>query len=750
MPKAVMIRCLIGWCAGLLAAAVAQAQTQNIVYFPEWGVHLQPYYVRHIQDSGAADQLTVINYAFVVPAPNAAGDVVCQMDDPVAAYQQLYTAAMSVDGIPDVDDAGQPLRGHFNQFKKLKAEHPHLKVLIAIGGWLGSVWWSDAATPESRETFVASCIDLFIRGNLPVAGTAGGVGVAAGVFDGFDIDWEYPITGGAGGTHHSADDDVNLTATLAEFRQQLDALPRAAGTDPYLLTMATPGSAFRGDNYQINADQAHVDWFNLMTYDYHGGWENKTGHQTNILTSVNDPSSDAFKLSIDNAVRLYRDTYGVSVEKLVIGAAFYGRGWSGVSTTDDGLYQSGRTAPGIYEDGYNYYRDLAPLMLGDYTLHWDPLALASWLYSPVERTFWTLDEPQSIALKRRYADAFGLGGVMAWEVSGDDEDGTLVSAMRTGDPGAPVQSSSSALDGAVEVTQPASCAISVEGFNQVLGAETTVSAPAKVDQVEFFGNGVSLGFDNFPPWSWAWFNLPAGVHEITAVASDWAGSSTSSTSVLLNVYSEADMALWQVGASYQPGDEVFYDGCIYSAKRNHVGSRVRLPTGARYWDLVTCSDCGGGGGGGGEGGNQPPVIESITASPSTSIRANENVTLTVVAGDPEGWIASVVFAVGAGVESGVYSEFDTWTWTWSNVPAGTHEVTVTAHDNSGATASDRITIVAASGSGCTAPAWDATLTYDKGDRVQHNDILWQAKRTVAEVEPGTSPSKWTNLGPCTS
>jgi hypothetical protein len=126
------------------------------------------------------------------------------------------------------------------------------------------------------------------------------------------------------------------------------------------------------------------------------------------------------------------------------------------------------------------------------------------------------------------------------------------------------------------------------------------------------------------------------------------------------------------------------------------------------------------------------------------------VTLTVVAGDPEGWIASVVFAVGAGVESGVYSEFDTWTWTWSNVPAGTHEVTVTAHDNSGATASDRITIVAASGSGCTAPAWDATLTYDKGDRVQHNDILWQAKRTVAEVQPGTSPSKWTNLGPCTS
>ena len=226
-------------------------------------------------------------------------------------------------------------------------------MLIAIGGWLGSVWWSDAAaTPESRATFVASCIDLFIRGDLPEAGSAGGVGVAAGIFDGFDIDWEYPITGGASGTHHSSDYDVNLTATLAEFRRQLDLVATELETGTFLLTMATPGSAFRGDNYQINADQAHVDWFNLMTYDYHGGWENKTGHQTNILTSVNDTSSDAFKLSIDNAVRLYRDTYGVSVEKLVIGAAFYGRGWRGVSETDDGLYQSGRTAPGIYEDGY--------------------------------------------------------------------------------------------------------------------------------------------------------------------------------------------------------------------------------------------------------------------------------------------------------------------------------------------------------------------------------------------------------------
>ena len=238
--------------------------------------------------------------------------------------------------------------------------------------------------------------------------------------------------------------------------------------------MATPGSAFRGDNYQITEDQLYLDWFNLMTYDFHGGWENKTGHLTNLLTSPDDPSSDAFKLSLDNTVRLYLDTYDVPENKLVAGAAFYGRGWKNVSSTNDGLYQSGRTAPGRYEDGYNYYKDLAPLLLEGYSMHWDEHALASWLYSPADSIFWSLDEPQSLALKRRYVDAYGLKGVMFWEISGDDEDGTLLNALVSGNPssgfnGTPVN------DGSLNISieQPANCDISMEGFNVVINASST-------------------------------------------------------------------------------------------------------------------------------------------------------------------------------------------------------------------------------------------------------------------------------------
>ena len=89
------------------------------------------------------------------------------------------SAADSVDG--KKDKPKQALAGNFNQLRKLKERSPDTKVLISLGGWT----WSDnfsaaAATPESRAALVSSCIDLYLKGNLPVidgkrrAGCCGG------------------------------------------------------------------------------------------------------------------------------------------------------------------------------------------------------------------------------------------------------------------------------------------------------------------------------------------------------------------------------------------------------------------------------------------------------------------------------------------------------------------------------------------------------------------------------------------------
>jgi chitinase len=400
-----------------------------IGYFPEWGVYQRPYYVKHVVTAGAAGKLTVLNYAFGVPGPDAAtGEIACRIDDPFAAYQQTYAAADSLDGL--ADEPFQALRGHFNQLRKLKALYPDLKIVVSLGGWLGSTYFSDAArTASSREAFVGSCIDLYVNGNLPEANGAGGQGAAAGVFDGIDLDWEYPISGGASGTHHSKDDGANFTLLLDEFRQQFEMI----GRPELLLTIAAPGSEYRAQNYNIGDDHPYLDYVQLMTYDFHGDWENRTGHLTNLCTSIDDPASETWRLSVDKAVKLFRDQYGVPSAKIVPGATFYGRGWKRVKSTNDGLYQRGSgAAPGTYEDGYEYYRDLVPLLGQGYAEHWDDLAKAAWLYNPATKIFWSYDEPQSLALKAQYVRFFNLGGLMFWELSGDDDPGTLITTLYDG------------------------------------------------------------------------------------------------------------------------------------------------------------------------------------------------------------------------------------------------------------------------------------------------------------------------------
>lgn len=142
------------------------------------------------------------------------------------------------------DSYSQPIKGNFNQLRELKAKHPNLRILASLGGWTYSKYFSDAAaTAASRQKFVSSCIDMFLKGNLPAIGgdTSGGPASAAGLFGGFDIDWEYPGVVGHTGNHVNANDKHNYTLLLQEFRTQLDAYGATIGKHFRLTAAVHPG-----------------------------------------------------------------------------------------------------------------------------------------------------------------------------------------------------------------------------------------------------------------------------------------------------------------------------------------------------------------------------------------------------------------------------------------------------------------------------------------------------------------------------
>lgn len=405
-----------------------------IGYFAQWGIYQRGYLVKNIDTSGSAAKLTHINYAF---GNIKDGDLTCYIEtragygDGYADYQKGFSAAESVDGVADAWDA--KLAGNFNQLKKLKAKYPNLKVMISLGGWTWSKNFSDAAlTAASRQKFVSSCIDLYIKGNLPIYGgeLEGGPGAAAGVFDGIDIDWEYPAAPGNTGNIYRPQDKQNFTLLLAEFRNQLSALTATTGKT-YLLSIAAPAGSDKYTQMELNNLNTYLDYVNLMAYDYFGGWA-ASGPTDFHARLYADPASPATGVSAtystDNAVNAYLAA-GLPANKLVIGVPFYGRGWTGVSNVNNGKYQNA-TGPAAAltsygEAGIEDYKNLKNL---GYPSFRDPVTKAFWIYNGTN--WWSYDDPTAITDKMNYVKSKGLGGAMAWELDGDD--GTLMSAVYNG------------------------------------------------------------------------------------------------------------------------------------------------------------------------------------------------------------------------------------------------------------------------------------------------------------------------------
>ncbi len=396
----------------LLFCATLHAQKPILVgYLPQWGLYGTPLWTaKQLVTSGSASLLDQIDYAQA-----SIVDGRCAVADPRADMQQPYWAVNSVNGIADAippgpDPAGQPLapgeplRGEYHQLQLLRAKYPHIRTIISIEGKASA--FSEAAQPDRRQAFVASCIDKFLRGNLQP-------GVSApGLFSGIDVDWEYP-TGDS--------DGENFNALILEFRKQLDAYGAAAHMRPVLTVAAAPGlGRYPGVNWPLVAQA--VDRVGLMNYDYNGPWQKQTGVVAPLYAM---PGVSLESGNVDGTVAEYEQA-GVPAAKLLMGVPFYGYHWSGVA---DAGAQHGLGIKGHPERGDTPYREIAELP-GAATPFRDAHSQAPWLYDG--DTFWTFEDPTSVAAKAGYVREHGLGGMMAWELSGDGDNGALLQSMHRG------------------------------------------------------------------------------------------------------------------------------------------------------------------------------------------------------------------------------------------------------------------------------------------------------------------------------
>jgi chitinase len=418
-----------------LPSAQSQESTEGRVfggYFEEWDVRYSGYTMATMEKSGVAARLTHLIYAFgnVTPGPSP----VCAIDDLKAAWQDA--SILGVDGKP----FSGSVHGNFAGILELKTLHPRLKTLISLGGQAGDVsgFTAAASSPVARRGLVASCIDLFVKGHL-----APGV-EAPGLFDGFNVDWEFPLPA----------DRENFTALLHEFRTQLDALGRSTGHH-YILTFDSPSNPQKYANIDLKAAADEVDFLTIDGYDYATPSEKRTNASSALFNSPADPLRDQAR-AIDDTVQAYLKA-GVPAAKYTMGMPLYGVGWSGVANQNHGLYQSAASeAAVLLSDGSGQCptqskKDPAPdcdtiltpgfvtdatltrlLRRPDARFWYDKWRESATLYLPASGTFYTFDNLRSIARKTDYIRQHKLGGAYVWALNDDDAEFTVTKAIAAG------------------------------------------------------------------------------------------------------------------------------------------------------------------------------------------------------------------------------------------------------------------------------------------------------------------------------
>ena len=380
-----------------LPPAQAKADCRVTVYFPNWNVY---------SDSQAQvknlpwDRLGCINHAFWKIEPKDGG-----------------YAIVSTDPWADTDESNP--KAHFPQYAEYAKKYPGTKILLSIGGWTDCGYFSEMAlTAESRASFIQSCLDTLD---------------AYPFLSGLDIDWEYPgeARGGGDGDEGNpvkGDDKTNYTLMLKELRAGLDG---HFGKREKLLTVCASGSTSTLSRQDYAALFPYVDRINLMTYDLAGSWNASTGYHTALYGSS----------SADTAVK-YLQKQGVPASKIAIGTPLYSHGWK-MNKLEGSVVGAAAQGHGIEEKTWRTLQALEQAAVSEGTPGWhtgyDEKAQAAYLWNddPASKDylmFYSYESARSLEAKLTYINVHSLGGLIVWQVHGDDpaQDWPMITEMWKG------------------------------------------------------------------------------------------------------------------------------------------------------------------------------------------------------------------------------------------------------------------------------------------------------------------------------
>ena len=398
-----------------------QPTYRNVMYYGDWSIYggQGNYFPKDMP----ADQYTHINFAFVDMDSN--GDLL--LPDQDAAFAS---------GVGSGHEWGSQLGGIIPALAALREKNPNIKTGISLGGWSKSGDFSKvAADPIKRAKYVKNVMQFLKYTDM----------------DFIDVDWEYPNSvrqpdlvdnkNDEGTPDAGPQDRENYLTLMQDLRNALDKQGAEIGKT-YELSTAIHGAKEKLEEHMdVKRLFDIIDFGNVMTYDLHGAWDEKAGHQTALYTNPNDPTSYSIDAVVD-----YLLGKNVDPQKIVIGAAFYTRGWDTVEKGGDasrpGLFQpasaTNKDADGTASKGVNNeapaaigdggrmsgvwsYRSIDKLkaQMPDLKEYWDEEAQAPFMYSESTKDFYTFDNVRSVTAKAEYVKKHQLGGMISWMASQD-------------------------------------------------------------------------------------------------------------------------------------------------------------------------------------------------------------------------------------------------------------------------------------------------------------------------------------------